>query len=82
MPKVSIIVSVYGVEKYIERCARSMFERTFNGIEYIFVNDCTKDASIEILETIIEDYPNRKDTLRYCITSATRDYHKHEKLEF
>ena len=59
MPKVSIIVPVYGVEKYIERCARSLFEQTFEDIEYIFVNDCTKDNSIEVLETVMENYPNR-----------------------
>lgn len=64
MPKVSIIVPVYGVEKYIERCARSLFEQTFDDIEYIFVNDCTKDASIQILETIIEEYPNRKKQIK------------------
>lgn len=28
MPKVSVIIPVYGVEKYIERCARSLFEQT------------------------------------------------------
>ena len=56
MPKVSVIVPVYGVEKYIERCARSLFEQTLDDIEYIFVDDCTPDKSIEILESIIEEY--------------------------
>ena len=58
--KVSILVPVYGVEKYIERCARSLFEQTYDNIEYIFVDDCTKDRSIEILQKVLEDYPNRK----------------------
>ena len=40
-PKVSILVPVYGVEEYIERCAVSLFEQTFDDIEYVFVNDCT-----------------------------------------
>lgn len=56
MPKVSVIIPVYGVEKYIERCARSLFEQTLNNIEYIFVDDCTPDRSMEILESIIEKY--------------------------
>jgi len=65
MIKVSVLVPVYGVEKYIERCARSLFEQTMSeGIEYIFVNDCTKDKSIEILENIIEKYPERKPFVR------------------
>ena len=59
-PKVSILVPIYGTEKYIEKCARSLFEQTYDNIEYIFVNDCTKDASVEILKKTIEDYPQRK----------------------
>ena len=57
--KVSILVPVYGVEKYIERCAISLFEQTYDNIEYIFVNDCTKDNSIAILKDVINRYPNR-----------------------
>ncbi len=57
--KVSIIVPIYGVEHFIERCARSLFEQTFDDIEYIFVNDCTKDKSMQVLESVINDYPDR-----------------------
>ena len=57
MPKVSIIVPIYNVEKYIARCARSLFEQTLDDIEYIFVNDCTPDNSIEILKSILDEYP-------------------------
>lgn len=64
MSKVSIVVPIYGVEQYIERCARSLFEQTFDDIEYVFVNDCTKDASIEVLQSVIEDYPNRKSQIK------------------
>ena len=56
MPKVSVLVPVYGVEKYVERCARSLFEQTLDEIEFIFVDDCTTDRSIEILRSIIEVY--------------------------
>ena len=56
MPKVSVVIPVYGVEKYIERCARSLFEQTLDDIEYIFVNDCTKDASIDVLKSVINDF--------------------------
>lgn len=41
MVKVSVIVPIYNVEKYIEDCAKSLFQQTLNDIEYIFVNDCT-----------------------------------------
>lgn len=62
--KVSILVPIYGVEKYIERCAISLFEQTYENIEYIFVNDCTKDNSISILKNVIERYPTRKSQVR------------------
>lgn len=60
MPKVSVIIPVYGVEKYIERCVRSLFEQTLDNIEYLFIDDCTPDKSIEILKCVLEEYPNRK----------------------
>lgn len=58
---VSIVVPIYGVEKFIVQCARSLFEQTYENIQYIFVNDCTKDNSVILLKEIIELYPNRKD---------------------
>ena len=60
MPKVSVIVSVYNVEQYIERCARSLFEQTLDDIEYIFVNDCTPDNSMAVLKATLSDYPHRQ----------------------
>ncbi len=63
--KVSVCIPVYGVEKYIERCARSLFEQTMkDDIEFIFVNDCTPDKSIEILEKVLKEYPNRKNQVK------------------
>lgn len=59
MPKVSVIVPIYNVEQYIERCARSLFEQTLEDIEFIFVNDCTPDNSMAMLTKIISDYPAR-----------------------
>lgn len=61
MPKVSVIIPVYGVEKYIERCVRSLFEQTLDDIEYLFIDDCTPDKSIDILRQVLEEYPQRKE---------------------
>lgn len=63
-PKVSVIIPVYGVEKYIERCARSLFEQTLEDIEYIFVDDCTPDNSISILRKVLSEYPNREKQVK------------------
>ena len=56
-PKVSVIVPIYGVENYIERCARSLFSQTFKSVEFIFVNDCTKDGSMDVLSDVRKEYP-------------------------
>lgn len=60
MPAVSVIIPVYGVEPYMARCARSLFGQTFRDIEYIFIDDCTPDKSIEILRQVLEEeFPDR-----------------------
>lgn len=64
MYQVSILVPIYGVEEYIERCVRSLFEQTYENLEYIFVDDCTPDKSIDILNRVMEDYPERKAQVR------------------
>lgn len=64
-PEISVIIPVYGVEKYIERCARSLFEQTLqDGIEFIFVDDASPDNSMEILQQVIENYPSRKKQIK------------------
>lgn len=60
MAKVSVIIPVYGVENYIERCARSLFEQTLDDVEYLFIDDCTPDKSMEILKCVLDEYPNRQ----------------------
>lgn len=55
MPKVSVVIPIYGVEQYIERCARSLFSQTLEDVEFIFIDDCTPDKSIELLAKVIEE---------------------------
>jgi glycosyltransferase involved in cell wall biosynthesis len=64
MPAVSIIVPVYDVEQYIARCAASLFGQTLEDIEYIFIDDCTPDASMDVVIRVLEDYPARKPQVR------------------
>lgn len=67
MPKVSVIIPVYGVEKYIERCIHSLFEQTISDVEFVFVNDCTPDRSMEILAEMMEDYQPRLKTEKKAV---------------
>lgn len=60
MPAVSVIIPVYNVEPYIARCVRSLFGQTLLDIEFIFVDDCSQDNSMEIMWQILTDeFPSR-----------------------
>lgn len=49
-PKVSIIVPIYNMEKYIQRCLDSIIEQTLKHIEIIAINDGSTDGTASILE--------------------------------
>ena len=49
---VSVIVPVYQVEKYVERCANSIMSQTYKNLEIIFVDDGSSDRSCEIIEEL------------------------------
>ena len=55
MYKLSLIVPIYGVERYIRQFAESALGQSYDDIQFIFVNDGTKDRSMEILEELIEE---------------------------
>ena len=58
MPKVSVIVPVYNVEKYIEKCLDTLVSQTLDDIEIILVNDGSTDSSKEKIEPYINKYSN------------------------
>lgn len=62
--KISVIVAVYKAEKYFERCLRSLFEQTMTEIEYIFVDDCSPDNSMGVLERVAHEYPSRQPHIK------------------
>ena len=57
--KVSIIIPVYGVEKYVSKCLESLVNQTLNDIEIIVVNDGTKDNSQKIIDKYVKKYPGK-----------------------
>ena len=56
--KLSIIVPVYGVEKYIDKCLNSLVKQSLKEIEIIVVNDGTKDNSQKIIDKYVKKYPD------------------------
>jgi len=57
MISVSIIVPVYGVEKHIERCLRSVLRQDYQGgLECILVDDCTPDNSMQVVDALLGSY--------------------------
>lgn len=55
MDKVSIITPVYKVERYIQECVESVLSQSYQDIEFILVDDCGGDRSIEIAEQILKE---------------------------
>lgn len=82
--KVSVIIPVYGVEKYIGKCLDSLVNQTLKDIEIIVVNDGTKDNSQKIIDKYAKKYKNIKALIKenggqgsarnYGLEHATGEY--------
>ena len=59
-PKISIIIPVYNVEKYLRECLDSCINQTLEDLEIICVDDCSTDGSYKILE----DYQARDPRIK------------------
>ena len=56
-PRISVIVSVYNTEKYVEKCIESILGQTYSNLELILIEDCSTDHSRKILRKY-KNYPN------------------------
>ncbi len=56
--KLSVIVPVYNVEKYLDKCLNSLANQTFKEMEVIIVNDGSLDNSEEIIDKYVKKYDN------------------------
>lgn len=85
MPKVSVIVPIYNVEEYIEKCLETLVNQTLQEIEIILVNDGSKDSSGEIAKRYQKTYPDKivylekengglSDARNFGIPHATGEY--------
>ncbi len=57
--KISVIVPVYNVEEYIDKCLNSLVNQTLKDIEIIVVNDGSKDNSQKIIDDYVKKYPEK-----------------------
>lgn len=62
-PKVSVIVPIYNAENYIKRCVRSLLGQSLEDMEFLFIDDCTPDNSMNELRKVIEEFPHRKSQI-------------------
>lgn len=70
--KVSILVPIYNVSDFIQYCCESLFSQTYDNIEYIFVNDCTPDNSIELLDKCVARHPEVGNKVKVFHHSVNR----------
>ncbi|MCD7809989.1 MAG: glycosyltransferase, partial [Erysipelotrichaceae bacterium] len=61
MPKISVIIPIYNVEKYLRQCLDSIINQTLKDIEIICIDDGSTDASINILK----EYASNDKRLKY-----------------
>ena len=69
--KVSILIPVYNSEKYIQKCARTVFAQTLKEVEYVFVDDGSTDSGIDLLLQEIQKFPERFNDI--CIIRHERN---------
>ena len=62
MPKISILVPIYNVEKYLPQCLDSLVNQTLKDIEIICINDGSTDSSLEIIQEYINKDNRIADT--------------------
>lgn len=57
--KVGVVVPIWNVAPYIERCVESLMKQTLDDMQFVFVDDASPDNSFEILNKVLSRYPNR-----------------------
>ena len=60
--KISIILPIYGVEKYIRKNIDSLLAQEYEDLEFVFVDDCSKDRSMDILDESLHLF--KKDKIK------------------
>ena len=59
MARVTYVVPVYNTEAFVRRCDVSLMEQTYPNIDYVFVDNASKDKSLDVLRQVVAKYPKR-----------------------
>lgn len=62
--KISVIIPIYNVSRFIAHCVESLMKQTLDEIEYIFVNDATPDNSMDILHSVLACFPQKTSQIK------------------
>jgi len=68
---VSVIIPFYNVSMYIDNCVKTLSEQTLKGIEFLFIDDCSTDDSLSVLECAVASY--FKDTAQVKVIKHDRN---------
>lgn len=74
VPKISVIVPIYNVERYLERCVNSILNQTFTDFEVLLINDASTDHSLEVAKRFAGDKRVRVLDKPHSGLGNTRNY--------
>ena len=63
MPKITVVITAYNLQKYLNRCLEQLFYQTFQDFDLLIVDDCSTDDTRKITESWKKRYPERIKTL-------------------
>lgn len=70
--RVSVIVTMYNVSAYIEKCAQSLFGQTYRDMELIFVDDASSDDTVAKLNAIVKQYGDEKLSVKVLLSDTNQ----------
>ena len=72
MARVTYVVPVYNTEAFVRRCDVSLMEQTYPNIDYVFVDNVSKDKSLDVLRQVVAKYPKRHSDVTIIIKKENK----------
>ncbi len=74
MAEISIIVPIYNLEQYLDKCLKSLIDQTYKDIEIICVDDCSTDASLKIAKSYAKKDKYKQEIFDLCQPFISENY--------